>query len=496
MRGHRIGERYAPGLHVTDDPPDPRKPEAAGLDATIQPGDVTADALAAEPLLGLSLGNRYRVIGTLGRGAAGIVYRARDSMVNEDVAIKILANEQHDEKDAERFRRELVTARKVTHPNVIRIHDMVALGSQFFISMEILEGGTLSELLKRGPVPIARAIEIAIGICEGLEAAHKQRVIHRDLKPDNVLFDRDGVPKVVDFGLARLSGTLSRTAGFSGTPYYMSPEQADGREPTAQSDLYSLGVLFFELFTGQLPFKAETLVRLVVLHQSEAPPAPRSIRAEIPSHVDALLRRMLAKNPAQRPRSAAEVALLLRGDAHAAPAPPSAPRARGGWAVAAVGAVGLAAGIAILFGGASRDPATTAATPLAALPSPERTATPAPTPAISAMPSVASPTAARTAVAVASKTSAAATPTSVAPASLTVVGVGPPGVLAWVEVYVDDALLGSSPITADLAAGKHTLSFRRGGTRRDVDLEAASGASYKFSAAVAADGAVSIARTQ
>ncbi len=260
------------------------------------------------------IASRYELIEILGRGGVGVVYRARDRELNEMIAIKLLAGpSSSDPQEVERFKREIVTARRITHPNVIRIHDFGMSGSEAFISMEILPGGTLADLIeKQGPVEIARGVAIAIGVSEGLEAAHAQGIVHRDLKPDNVLLDAGGNPKLVDFGLARLATSTTRTVGFSGTPFYMSPEQADGSEVTSRSDLYSLGVLLYELFTGKLPFVADSLVRIAMMHANEPPPAPSAVRADLPIAIEAVLLRALQKDPAMRYARASEICEDLR----------------------------------------------------------------------------------------------------------------------------------------------------------------------------------------
>jgi len=277
-----------------------------------------ARAAKAAPPSGQPLGEviagRYELHEILGRGGVGVVYRAKDRELGETLAIKLLAGpSSSDPQEVERFKREIITARRITHPNVIRIHEFGMSGSEAFISMELLPGGTLADLIeKESPIDLRRAAEIAVGICEGLEAAHAQGIVHRDLKPDNVLFDAAGNPKLVDFGLARLATSTTKTVGFSGTPFYMSPEQADGSEVTSRSDLYSLGVLLYELFTGKLPFVADSLVRIALLHANEAPSSPRSVRPDLPTDIDALLLRALQKDPMRRFARAADIAEDLR----------------------------------------------------------------------------------------------------------------------------------------------------------------------------------------
>ena len=271
---------------------------------------------------GQHVAGRYIISSLLGKGGVGMVYKAMDTTLGEEIAIKVLQVQTHrDPRDVERFKREILTARRITHPNVIRIHDFGTVGGEAFISMQLLTGGTLAEKIENGVLPVREAVNIAIGICEGLEAAHQEGIVHRDIKPDNVLFDGNGRPKLVDFGLARLANATTRTVGFSGTPFYMSPEQAEGTEATATSDVYSLGVLLYELFVGKLPFLADSLVRLVVLHTRELPPPPRSIRPELPEEIEAIILQSLEKDPKRRQGSAAEVAEQLKAWRSGLPVP-------------------------------------------------------------------------------------------------------------------------------------------------------------------------------
>ena len=257
------------------------------------------------------LADRFELRSELGRGGSGLVYRAFDRVLGVEVAVKVLLpGFTRDATAIERLKREIIAARRVSHRNVIRINEFVLSDKESFVAMEYLTGGNLTKLLDEGPVPIGRGVHIAMGLCDGLAAAHAVGVIHRDVKPDNLLFDGAGVPKLMDFGHARLSETSGLTVGFSGTPFYMSPEQGEGREITTKTDVYSAGVLLFQLFTGTLPFEAESLVRIAVLHAKQSPPNPRSRRPDLPPMLEALILHTLAKDPAQRP-TAAEVVVSL-----------------------------------------------------------------------------------------------------------------------------------------------------------------------------------------
>jgi len=296
------------------------------------------------------LGNRYELLQILGRGGMGVVYRARDHELAEDVALKLLPPlVGADDREVQRLKREIVTARKISHPNVIRIHDFGSSGTETFIAMELLTGGSLAEKIAKGPIPIADALKIGVSIAEGLNAVHEKEIVHRDVKPLNVLFDARGVAKLSDFGLARLTSTPSSTVGFTGTPQYMSPEGADGRETDARSDVYALGVTLFETFTGRRPFESTSLVELANLHAKKDPTRPRSLRPEIPPEVEAVIMRCMQKDPAKRFRSAAEIADALAAVGDLERRPSRELRAFAGSPVARGRMLGLlGAGIAVL----------------------------------------------------------------------------------------------------------------------------------------------------
>jgi serine/threonine-protein kinase len=201
---------------------------------------------------GTLLGGRYRIIGLLGRGGMGEVYRATDLTLGQSVALKLLPEAAaEDEHLLERFHGEVRVARQVSHPNVCRVYDIGEAEGLPFISMEYVDGEDLSSLLRRvGRLPSDRALETARGICAGLAAAHGKGVIHRDLKPQNIMMNRRGEIMIMDFGLAALTDQLSGMEARNGTPAYMSPEQLKGTDVTARSDIYALGLVLYELFTG------------------------------------------------------------------------------------------------------------------------------------------------------------------------------------------------------------------------------------------------------
>lgn len=274
--------------------------------------------------IGTFINKRYQLTKLLGKGGMGLVYAARDHELDEEVAIKLLQPEYTTElSEIERLKREIVTARRITHPNVIRIHEFgMDEGGEAFISMEVLPGGSLEEEMRGGLLPLNRGVNIAIGICEGLGSAHDQGIVHRDIKPENVLFAADGRAKLVDFGLARSAGTTQHTVwGVTGTPRYMSPEQSLGGEATPRTDVYSMGVLLFQIFTGEFPFDGRNIEELARKHAEDPPPRPRSLRKEIPAKLEAIILQALEKDPQKRFRNANEIATELRAlkDSNAGP---------------------------------------------------------------------------------------------------------------------------------------------------------------------------------
>jgi len=260
---------------------------------------------------GALFAGRYEIRSTLGKGGMGIVYRAKDRQLDEDVALKLLRPEvvERDPTLLERFKTELKLARKITHRNVLRTFDFSETDGVPYISMEYVEGVMLKDLIgSKGALPVGVGLRIAKQICQGLEAAHRQGVVHRDIKPQNMLIiPETGEVRIMDFGIARTTDIQGESGGgltvegtVMGTPDYMPPEQAQGRPADVRSDLYSLGVVLFEMFTGQLPFVGETPVATVVQHIRETPPAPRSIRPELPADIEAIILRCMEKAPERR----------------------------------------------------------------------------------------------------------------------------------------------------------------------------------------------------
>ena len=263
------------------------------------------------------LANRYRIQRLLGRGGMGAVYLAHDEVLDDTVALKVIAATFAADESAlvERFRREAAAARKVSSPSVIRIHDLgEARPGLLYLSMEYFPGRTLAEVIaSRGLVPIADCVDYLQQICTGLAAAHDAGVIHRDLKPQNVLVGERNAVKLIDFGLAKATtgAGLTGTGMLLGTPHYMSPEQVRGKNVDASSDMYSLGALAFHLVCGRPPFSGDNAIAVGFAHCTDAPPSPHSLRPDIPPALDAMILKALSKTPGDRPRTAAEFRAAL-----------------------------------------------------------------------------------------------------------------------------------------------------------------------------------------
>jgi eukaryotic-like serine/threonine-protein kinase len=276
----------------------------------------------SDTLLNTLFDGRYRIVRKLGTGGMANVYLAEDEVLGRRVAIKIL-NDRHagDEQFVERFRREAKNAASLSHPNIVSIYDRGEAEGTYYIAMEYLDGRSLKELIiARGPAPVHIAIDYARQILAAIRFAHRHGIVHRDIKPHNVLVDAEGRLKVTDFGIAR-AGTSQMTEAGSiiGTAQYLSPEQAKGAPVDETSDLYSVGVVLYELLTGVVPFSGDTPVEIAMKHLS-APPEPPSVkRAEIPRELDLVVLRALAKDPADRYQSAeemdADLARVARGAA-------------------------------------------------------------------------------------------------------------------------------------------------------------------------------------
>jgi serine/threonine-protein kinase len=264
---------------------------------------------------GTILAERYRIIGLVGRGGMGEVYRADDLKLGQPVALKFLPAKLASEPAwIERFYAEVRHARGVSHPNVCRVYDVGEIGGRHFLSMEYVDGEDLASLLRRiGRLPPDKAVEIAHELCAGLAAAHDKGVLHRDLKPSNVMIDGRGRAKITDFGLAVGVEDDKGGAEVSGTPAYMAPEQLSGKGASIQSDIYALGLVLYEVFTGRKAFDAATLADWRRKHSEDQPTAPSTVTPGLDPVVERVILRCLEKDPKARPRSVAAVAAALPG---------------------------------------------------------------------------------------------------------------------------------------------------------------------------------------
>jgi serine/threonine-protein kinase len=263
-----------------------------------------------DPLIGALFDGRYKIIKKLGTGGMATVYLAEDQELGRRIAIKILnAKHASDKQFVERFRREASSAAGLSHPNIVQIYDRGNAEGTYYIAMEVIEGLSLKELIiERGPSPIPVAVNYARQILAALRFAHRNGVVHRDIKPHNVLVDEEGRVKVTDFGIARAGASeMTEVGSIIGTAQYLSPEQARGAPVDARSDLYSLGVLLYELLTSEAPFNGDTPVEIAMKHLSAVPEPPSAKRPEVSPELDSVVLRALAKNPEDRYQNAAEM---------------------------------------------------------------------------------------------------------------------------------------------------------------------------------------------
>ena len=264
----------------------------------------------SDTLINTLFDGRYRIIRKLGSGGMANVYLAEDQELGRRVAIKIL-NERHanDEQFVERFRREAKNAAGLSHPNIVSIYDRGEAEGTYYIAMEYLDGRSLKELIiSRGPAPVNVAIDYARKILDALRFAHRNGIVHRDIKPHNVIVDAEGRVKVTDFGIAR-AGTsqMTEVGSIIGTAQYLSPEQAKGAPVDQTSDLYSVGIVLYELLTGKVPFGGDSAVEIAMKHISAVPEPPSTLRPDIPEDLDLIILRALAKTPEERYANAEEM---------------------------------------------------------------------------------------------------------------------------------------------------------------------------------------------
>jgi serine/threonine protein kinase/predicted Zn-dependent protease len=272
---------------------------------------MTAETAKEELATGSTFAGRYQIIEELGRGGMGRVYKALDTEVNEKIALKLIKPEVAvDGKTIDRFRNELKLARKVRHKNVCQMYDLNRDRGNYFITMEYVSGDDLKGLIRKmSSFSAGQAVSIARQVCEGLAEAHRQGVVHRDLKPQNIMIDQEGVARIMDFGIARsVRGKGLTGAGVMiGTPDYMSPEQVEGKDTDPRSDIYSLGVILYEMATGRLPFEGETPFVVGVKHKSEVPRNPKELIPQLPDDLCRAILKCLEKDKEKRYQSAREL---------------------------------------------------------------------------------------------------------------------------------------------------------------------------------------------
>jgi eukaryotic-like serine/threonine-protein kinase len=286
--------------------------EATAVCAGRGPAAETTEASPDEPQLGTLFASRYEIQAVLGKGGMGVVYKAHDRRLEDLVAIKTLRHQalSTDPWLLDRFKQEIRLARRITHPNVLRTHDLGEWNGLRFLSMEFVEGRTLGQVVATGEIlPTPVGLGIAKQICRGLAATHEVGIVHGDIKPQNIMVEPTGGTKIMDFGSAHLTDDRGRTTPgrVMGTLGYTSPEQARGSLLDSRSDLYSLGVVLYEIFTGSLPFEDDSPVALVLKHVNNTPPPPRSKNPRVDPRIAAIVMKCIEKEPAARFQSAREL---------------------------------------------------------------------------------------------------------------------------------------------------------------------------------------------
>jgi beta-lactam-binding protein with PASTA domain/predicted Ser/Thr protein kinase len=305
----------------------------------------------AEPVPDTLVDGRYRVISRLGSGGMADVFLAEDQQLGRKVALKLLYRRFAEDPDfVERFRREAQAAAGLQHPNVVSVYDRGSFDDTYYIAMEYLQGRSLKQVIRQeAPMDPLRAIDIAIQILKAARFAHRRGVIHRDLKPHNVIVDDGGHAKVTDFGIARAGASdMTETGSIMGTAQYLSPEQAQGHAVNAGSDLYSIGVVLYEMLTGRVPFDAESAVTIALKHVSEAPPPLSSINPDVPPELEQTVLWVLNKQASDRPTDADQLITVLE---HCREAIMSAGAGQHTASMAAVAAAGAAAGAGAAIAG-------------------------------------------------------------------------------------------------------------------------------------------------
>ena len=267
-------------------------------------------------MIGKVLGGRYEIIEKIGGGGMAIVYKAKCRLLNRYVAIKVLRDEfTNDEEFIKRFRHESQAAASLSHPNIVSIYDVGSEGNIYYIVMEYIKGKTLKEIIhEKGKLSPEETIDYSIQIAEALQHAHNNHIIHRDIKPHNIMVTEDGRVKVTDFGIARAvtSTTMTNTSSVIGSVHYFSPEQARGKYTDEKSDIYSLGIVMYEMITGKVPFEGESPISIALKHVEEEIIPPRGVDSSVPENIDFIIRKCVRKNPIERYKNAGELLRDLR----------------------------------------------------------------------------------------------------------------------------------------------------------------------------------------
>ena len=284
---------------------------------TVEGASVTKTLITPKESLqkGSTVAGRYAIIEELGRGGMGVVYKAEDTQLKRTAALKFLPPERtHIPELHERFMHEAQAAAALNHPNIITIYEINEHQNQTFIAMEYIEGQTLKDRVDQQPLPLEEVIDITLQLAEGLKKAHQKEIVHRDIKPANIIITDEGVVKILDFGVAKLRGTtrLTREGTTIGTAGYMSPEQALGKEADHRSDIWSLGVILYEMITGHLPFEGEHHQAVIYAILNKEPEPVTGLRSGVPLELERIINKALAKNPEERYQSVADLKVDLK----------------------------------------------------------------------------------------------------------------------------------------------------------------------------------------
>jgi eukaryotic-like serine/threonine-protein kinase len=292
--------------------PAPPTPGAPDREQYRESGSTPAERVIFQP--GAVIAGRYRLEERIGAGGMSVVFRATDLELRDKLAIKVLTKAVFDAETDARLRRELMLSRQLVHPNIVRIFEIgIAQGLRYLI-MELLTGYRLADRLRRGALGLDEALDILIQTCAALQAAHDLGIVHRDVKPGNLFVEAGGVVKVMDFGLAKMRDApgLTASGAIGGTPAYMAPEQAsDLRSVVPATDIYALGIVAYELFTGTVPFRHENPLSVLIMHREQTPLPPRTHNPALPEELEQLILRCLAKEPSQRFGSCRELGRSL-----------------------------------------------------------------------------------------------------------------------------------------------------------------------------------------